>query len=238
MIPGDSKSKLEIMGMAHDLNNILATIMGYAEMIQEDLPDNSPLTDNTGNIISAVTRAKSITNQILAYDGIPGLNKLPVNINEILKETAGYVLSILPAEIRLDLDIPGTPVPVFAEPTQLFRVFLNLMTNGVRSMERKGGILYLGVRIAERDLAKSLIMREIYADDYVVITFKDTGCGMDDKMIRKIFKPFFTTKETRKGTGLGLSVVREIVTDLAGEVRVSSKLNEGSVFDIYLPVYK
>lgn len=226
-----------IAGIAHDLNNILTTIAGYAEMLQEDLPWDSPGNAKAVKIIQALSRAKSLVNQILIFGRHTKKDKIIVNVNDILIEITGFVNAALPPEISLNSDIPQIRIPVFADPLQLYRIFLNLMTNAVASMEEKGGILDIGVRIVDGDEAKSLINRDVVSEYYVIITFKDTGCGIDTALKGRIFEPYFTTREGM-GTGLGLSVVREIINDLDGRIFVSSKEKQGSVFEIYLPVYK
>lgn len=231
-------SGIKAAGIAHDLNNILATISGYAEMILEDLPKDSPLKENASRILAAIIRARSLTDKMLDSGNHNGHEKIQVNVNEILMETLDLVGPALPDFIKVKSDISESKVNVLADPIQLFRVFLNLITNAVQSMENMGGTLYTGLRVLDSSKVKSLIRREITADNYALVTFKDTGRGMDASLMQKIFDPFFTTREAGKGTGLGLSVVREIVTGMEGEILVSSKENEGSVFDLYLPVFK
>jgi signal transduction histidine kinase len=226
------------VGIVHDLNSILATISGYAEMLQEDLPKDPQFTEKTAKILTAVSKARSLTGQILDFRKHSDQEKTSVNIIEILEETLDFIRPALPPDIMINSDIPGISISVYAETTQLFRMFLNLVTNAVHSMEDRGGTLFAGVKVLESRKVKSLIKRNIVADEYVVVTFKDTGYGIDGSLITKIFDPFFTTREAGEGTGLGLSVVKGIVTEMDGEIIVSSKENEGSVFDIYLPISK
>jgi signal transduction histidine kinase len=226
------------VGIAHDLNSILATISGYAEMLQEDLPKDSQSKEKTAKILTAVSKARSLTDQILDFRKHSDQEKISVNIIDILEETLDFIKPALPPDIMISSDIPGISISVFAETTQLFRMFLNLVTNAVHSMEERGGTLRVSVKVLEGSKVKSLIKRNIIADYYVVVTFKDTGYGMNGSLITRIFDPFFTTREGCEGTGLGLSVVKGIVTELDGDIVVSSKENEGSVFDVYLPVLK
>jgi signal transduction histidine kinase/PAS domain-containing protein len=223
-------------GIAHDFNNILATISGYSEMLQEDLPRDSELSDKVGKIQLAVKKAQSITNQILTFSRHVEQEKVLINVAEVLKETIGFVKSSIPSNIALKSRIPKMNAVVLADPTQLFRVFLNLMTNAIQAMEEDGGTLFVKIEVVEREFVKHELNKDIKADKYVLMTFKDTGEGMEPSLIGRIFEPFFTTREVGKGTGLGLSVIHGIITEMEGEILVSSKKKEGSVFLIYLPL--
>jgi len=223
-------------GIAHDFNNILATISGYSEMLIEDLPEGSDMTEKVAKIQIAVQKARSITNQILTFSRQVEQEKVNVSVSKILKETIGFVKSAVPANIVIRSRIPLTGSNVYADPTQLFRVFLNLMTNAIQSMEEKGGTLSVNMAVVEGKLVKHELNKDIVADEYVLLTFKDTGKGMEPSLMARIFEPFFTTREVGKGTGLGLSVIHGIVTEMEGEILVSSKKEKGSVFYVYLPV--
>jgi two-component system cell cycle sensor histidine kinase/response regulator CckA len=225
-------------GIAHDFNNILATISGYSEMLQDDLPKNSESSDKVSKIQTAVKKAQSITNQILTFSRQVEQEKVLINVAEVLKETFGFVKSSIPANIILKSRIPKMKANVLADPTQLFRVFLNLMTNAIQAMEEEGGTLSVDIAVVRREFVKDELNKGILADEYVLLTFKDTGEGMDPSLIGRIFEPFFTTREVGKGTGLGLSVIHGIITEMEGEIIVSSKKKEGSEFLIYLPVSK
>ena len=128
-------------GIAHDFNNILATISGYSEMLHDDLPKNSDLSEKVSKIMGAVKKAQSITNQILTFSRHVEQEKVLINVSEVLKETIGFVKSSIPSNIVLLSRIPKLEANVLADPTQLFRVFLNLMTNAIQAMEENGGTL-------------------------------------------------------------------------------------------------
>jgi signal transduction histidine kinase/CheY-like chemotaxis protein len=225
-------------GIAHDFNNILATISGYSEMLHDDLPKNSDMSEKVGKIQMAVKKAQSITNQILTFSRHVEQEKVLINVAEVLKETIGFVKSSIPSNIVLKSRITKMNVDVLADPTQLFRVFLNLMTNAIQSMEENGGVLTVGIDVVEREFVQHELNKDIVADEYALLMFKDTGEGMDPSLIGRIFEPFFTTREVGKGTGLGLSVIHGIITEMEGEIVVSSKKEKGSVFSVYLPVSK
>jgi len=225
-------------GIAHDFNNILAIISGYSEILREDLPKDSHLSESVSRIQNAVVKAQSIVNQILTFSRHIEQEKIQVNVAEVLKETIGFVKSSIPSNITVKNRISDRNANVLADPTQLFRVFLNLMTNAIQSMEETGGTLSVSVEVAlGKDLQHDL-NKDIVADEYVILTFADTGKGMEQSVIERIFEPFFTTREVGKGTGLGLSVIHGIITELEGEILVSSNMEKGSNFYVYLPVVK
>jgi two-component system, cell cycle sensor histidine kinase and response regulator CckA len=225
-------------GIAHDFNNILATISGYSEMLQQDLPKESDLSDMVSKIQGAVKKAQSITSQILTFSRHVEQEKVLIDVSAVLKETIGFVKSSIPSNITLNSKLPETEAIVLADPTQLFRVFLNLMTNAIQSMEENGGTLTVNLDVVLKDFVQHELNKDILADEYAMLTFKDTGVGMEPSLIGRIFEPFFTTREVGKGTGLGLSVIHGIITEMEGEIVVSSKLEMGSVFNVYLPVTK
>lgn len=225
-------------GIAHDFNNILTTISGYSEMLQEDLPGESPESEKVSRIQGAVKKAQSIIKQILTFSRHVEQEKIRVKVSEVLVETIGFISSSVPGNISVENSIKEADAEVLADPTQLFRVFLNMMTNAVQSMEKTGGTLSVNMEVVDGKSVKSELNRDIVADEYILIAFKDTGKGMEPSIIERIFEPFFTTREVGKGIGLGLSVIHGIIAELEGEILVSSKREKGTTFYIYLPVSK
>jgi signal transduction histidine kinase len=223
-------------GIAHDFNNILATISGYSELLQEDLPNASPSYQNVVKIQMAVTKARSLVNQMLTFSRQVEQDKVIVNVYDVLKETIGFIKSAAPENVTVKSNIRKKNAPVFADPTQLFRIFLNLLTNAIQSLEERKGIVSVKLELVSGKKVSDELNKKIVADEYVLITFRDTGKGMDPSLIRRIFEPFFTTREVGKGSGMGLSVVHGIVSEMGGEVLVSSEKGKGSVFYVYLPV--
>ncbi|MCJ7449040.1 MAG: ATP-binding protein [Bacteroidales bacterium] len=223
-------------GIAHDFNNIMATISGYSELLLDTLPPSSPSSEKVAKILSAVSKGRSITNQILAFSRQDRQEKIPVSVYEVLKETMGFIKSTAPSDIKVKGNIRKIDAYVLADPTQLFRIFLNLMTNAVQSMEEKGGVLNVNLALVEGKIVQKELNKAEVADEYILITFRDTGMGMDSSLLTRIFEPFFTTREVGKGSGFGLSVVYGIVSEMGGEILVSSRKQKGSLFCIYLPV--
>jgi PAS domain S-box-containing protein len=224
-------------GIAHDFNNILATISGYSELLIEDLPGHSSSSEKVSKILAAVNKARSLTNQILTFSRQVEQEKVQVSVYEVLRETIGFVKSAVPPGVTIRSNYRDKQKFVFADPTQLFRVFLNLLTNAIQALEDKKGTITVTLSIEEGKKVRGDHSKVIVADEYVLVTIRDTGKGMDQSLLRRVFEPFFTTREVGKGSGLGLSVVHGIVSEMDGSILVSSEKGKGSIFYIYLPVY-
>ena len=225
-------------GIAHDFNNVLVTISGYAEMLHDDLFYDSELSEKVNKILEAVAKAQSIANKILTLGHQLGQEKVPVNVFEVISETIGFVKSSIPENIIVKCYIRLKNVNVLADPTQLFRLFLNLIVNAIRATEQTGGTISVNMNVIKGKLPKHELNKEIADREYILIIFKDTGTGIEASNMSRIFEPFFTTREAGNGAGLGLSVTHSIISELDGEILVSSKLGKGSVFKVYLPLFK
>ncbi|SDU36192.1 response regulator [Desulfobacula phenolica] len=224
-------------GIAHDFNNILFPLIGFAELLKEDIPPSSNLNESVDEILHAASRAKDLIKQILSFSRQMDQVTTQTKIQTILKEATKLSKSIIPSTITITQDIDNNCKPVLADPTQVHQLIMNLVTNAFHAMQDSGGIL--SVILKERPFTASpLSGRNISPKRFVCLTIKDTGVGMDKSILNKIFDPYFTTKGLNKGTGLGLSVVHGIVKKLKGEIIVNSIPGKGTVFDIYLPVYQ
>jgi CheY-like chemotaxis protein len=205
-------------------------------MLLEEIPKSTPSAEKVTKILSAIKKARSLTDQILTFSRQVDQEKIPVSVAEVLKETIGFIKSVKPENIIVKEDIVNTDVHVHADPTQLFRVFLNLITNAFQAMEEKGGSVFVKLAVVDANVVRHDLSKSIVADEYALVTVEDTGEGMEQSVMDRIFEPYFTTRETGKGTGLGLSVVHGIVSEMEGEILISSKKNKGSLFSVYLPV--
>ncbi|HNW56782.1 MAG TPA: ATP-binding protein [Bacteroidales bacterium] len=223
-------------GLAHDFNNILATISGYSELLQEDMAKSSSSFQKVKKIQIAVSKARSLVNQMLTFSRQVEQEKVIVKVNDVLKETIGFIKSAAPGNVTVRSRIPKKNAPVYADPTQLFRIFLNLLTNAIQALEERKGTISVNLSCLSGKKVQARLDKKIVADEYALITITDTGKGMDPSLLRRIFEPFFTTREVGKGSGMGLSVVYGIVTEIGGEVLVSSVKGKGSVFYVYLPL--
>jgi PAS domain S-box-containing protein len=221
-------------GIAHDFNNVLGGILGYAELLVENAPPGSPLKRYADNVLTGASRASGLVGQILSYSRSQRGKRVPVDFGRIVAETLELVRGSLAAGIRLEVELPATPLFVIGDPTQLHQLTMNLCTNAAHAMSGTG-TLRLNLSPADVAAERALAHTTLHAGAYARLTVEDTGCGMDEATLGRIFEPFFTTKEVGKGTGLGLSLVYGIVTDSAGAIDVTSAPGHGSRFAIYLP---
>ncbi|MFH2066159.1 MAG: response regulator [Pseudomonadota bacterium] len=223
-------------GIAHDFNNILAAIMGYSELAQDELPKGSRVRSHFDEIHKASIRAKELVHQILTISRQDEYEKYPAQIHLIMKEVVKLMRATLPASIEIKTEIVKCR-SVLADATQIHQVLMNLCTNAYHAMSDTGGILELSLREVQFEF--SIIVGEIMLlpGDYVEIAVQDSGHGIDEKTIGRIFDPYFTTKPKEKGTGLGLSIVYSIIQQHNGAIRVQSKVGKGTVFQTFLPVY-
>ncbi|GEM_PF-5418603 len=222
-------------GVVHDFNNLIAVISGYAQLLNEELPCDSPMAGKIRKIILAAERARGLTEKMLGTGNQKGDIKDRVNINALLGEAVDMVSNLTSRNISFKINIPDEHYMVEADPGQLLRVFHNLLTNAVRSMKVKGGILSVSSDIAGEDKLRGIAEMEQESGKVIHIKISDTGYGIDRSQISNIFDPYYSRYEKVKGTGLGLYIVKRIIDEISGQIYVSTKKNIGTSFDIYLP---
>jgi PAS domain S-box-containing protein len=222
-------------GIAHDFNNILFPIMGYSEMLFEDLPAESPEYIKVQKIYKAAYRAKELTMQILTFSRQAEQEPRSVQFQLIVKEVLKLLRSSIPKDIEIIQNIKPGLKPVFADPTKLHQIIMNLCTNAFHAVQESGG--QFEVRLDEVEINTDAILGNpgLRSGEYVHLSVSDTGYGIDKEILPMIFDPYFTTKENGKGTGLGLSVTYGIVKDLNGDIKVYSEPGKGTTFHVYLP---
>ncbi len=223
-------------GIAHDFNTILTTIYGYSEMSLEGLDISSEAYSSIRKIVQAVGRARSLTNQILTFSRQIGQERINVKVADILLETTDFIRPTVPETISLVEKLNQPDVCVSADPTQLYRVFLNLINNAIQAMDGSGGKLTVSLDICSGERISELRPGKKRFTEYAVISFSDTGPGMDEGMAERIFEPFFTGRKGGRGTGLGLSVVYGIISEVDGEITVRSKKGQGTTIDVLIPI--
>ena len=222
-------------GIAHDFNNILFPVVGYCEILLEELANDERLRRYVQIILDSTKRGAQLVRQILAFSRQTQSDKVTVHVQEIIREVLALVRHSIPASIEIKTDIDATCEPVMADPGQIHQLLMNLITNANHAMAGASGALKIGLQgtdIGPDNLPEPDLAPGRYVDLYV----SDTGAGMEAAVINKIFDPFFTTKEVGKGTGLGLSVSYGIIREHGGAIQVTSAPGRGSVFHVYLPV--
>jgi PAS domain S-box-containing protein len=231
--------KMEAMGtlsggIAHDFNNILSAILGYTEIIRSKI-EQPALRRHLQQILTACDRAKNLIGQILTFSRTVEQKKSPIDMASITKEALELLRASIPSTIKILSEIDPGAHTVFADPTQIHQVLINLCTNASQAMRERGGLLEVNLGNFEITPQNSLPDPNLGPGPYVKLTVSDTGTGIAPEIVHRIFDPFFTTKKIGEGTGLGLSVVYGIVRGCRGAVAVQSKPGVGSVFSVYLP---
>jgi len=225
-------------GIAHDFNNILGIILGYADLELLEFVGSDESRDRVEHIRKAALRARDLVRQILAFSRTHELERGPLQLGPILKEVLKLLRSALPStiEIRRKIDLADDYGDLItADATQIHQVLMNLCTNAGHAMREKGGILDVSMSNVHFGPHDSARPPELPPGLYVRICVSDTGCGMDDKVMERIFEPYFTTKGVGEGTGMGLSVVHGIVRGHEGAITVVSELGAGSTFCVFFP---
>jgi PAS domain S-box-containing protein len=225
-------------GIAHDFNNILTAISGNVSLAVGDLPGDHPVQEALTEIDVAVKRATDLVRQILTFSRHQESKRQPIRIEEVTDEALQLLRATLPSMIRIETHYAQDLPEIFADPTQLHQVVMNLGTNALHAMEPNGGTLCIHAECVTESGRKMAGATELRAATYVKLEVSDTGAGMDADTLERIFDPFFTTREPGGGTGLGLSVVHGIVKGHEGAIHVRSIPAGGSCFSIYLPAVK
>jgi PAS domain S-box-containing protein len=224
-------------GIAHDFNNILSAIIGYTQMAQSKLPQESPVQYSLSAVLKAGSRATELVKQILAFSRQTDQVKVPVDVTLCVKETLKLLRPSLPTtiEISCEISVPHVRATVLADPTEIQQVLMNLCTNASHAMRPRGGVL--SVKLSEVAADDLFLSRhpDLRMATYVCLAISDTGFGMDAALMERIFDPYFTTKGLGEGTGLGLAVALGIVKSYGGAITVDSELEKGSTFTIFLP---
>jgi len=222
-------------GIAHDFNNILGIIVGNAELAMSDIPEWHPARRNLEEILTSSIRARDIVKQILAFSRQSPQEMKPVRISPIIKESLKLLRSSIPTTIAIHQSISSESDTVLANPVQIHQVLINLCINAVHAMEERGGVLEVGLEDVELDSGDAIQYHDLPSGKYVKLTVSDTGKGIEAMLLKRIFDPYFTTKDVGKGSGMGLSVVHGIVKSHGGCVTVNSEPGRGTVFNVLFP---
>jgi two-component system cell cycle sensor histidine kinase/response regulator CckA len=221
-------------GVAHDFNNMLTAILGYSELLTEQIGPDKPIGQDLRAIVTAAERAAALTRQLLAFSRKQVLAMTPLDLTRVVRDVEPMLRRLIGEQIVIKTVLADDLDAVMADATQLDQVLMNLAVNARDAMPR-GGVVTIETRNAELDQRYVLTHTGARAGAYAMLSVGDSGIGMSREVQAKIFEPFFTTKERGRGTGLGLAAVYGIVKQLGGYVSVESEPERGSTFKIYLP---
>lgn len=238
------QQRLQIMGtmtggIAHEFNNFLTPIMGYAELLMMELPEGSEEQDSAKEIYEASEKAKDVVRQIssLSRKNVETVYK-NISIKKFMTRAERMMESVCTPLIHMESEFCVDDEMILGNATQLNQVLLNVCVNSVHAIGKNQGNIRISCHSEEKEkLAQGVIekLSDVWKK-YIHIQVKDNGCGMDKETLRQIFDPFFTTKKGGEGTGLGLALAEQIITSHKGYIYAESKKGEGSTFHIYLPV--
>ncbi|HEX4452589.1 MAG TPA: response regulator [Kofleriaceae bacterium] len=220
-------------GLAHDMNNVLAAIMGLAGNLAEDIDDRAAATD-LAQIVREAERGAELTRGLLTFSRRGQYRKEVLPIGAILDDVVTILGRTLPKAIEIEKQVRHADACVEGDPTQFQQALLNLGINAADAMNGKGHLLMRAETVEMREPIAGLL--SLPPGNYARLTVVDTGSGMDEKTRARVFEPFFTTKPMGKGTGLGLALVWGVAAKALGTVTVDSELNKGTTFSIYLPL--
>lgn len=216
-------------GIAHDFNNLLTPILIYAEGLRSYFADGSVESSQVLQILAAANRAKELVRQILTFGRESHeLERQPTAVAPVIQDTLQLLRASVPKQIHFEVSVDGECGTVEADPSELYQILSNLCTNACQAMPA-GGTLRVSaseIMLEHTDLPNGL---------YVQLMVQDTGSGIADDILERIFDPFFSTKPAGEGTGLGLSVVHGAVAGLGGRIDVQSHVGKGTTFVVYLP---
>ena len=222
-------------GIAHDFNNLLTPIMGYAEMVASAMPNNDPLAPKLAGIIAASHKAKALTQQLLSFGRRPSVPAEVVDLNEIIVSFNTILRRTIRESIRIDLALDPEGAFIKGDLSQIEQIILNMTVNAQDAFEGTHGRIHIETCRIWMDGENARLHPGMLPGEYVLLSFRDNGCGMSPEVINHIFEPFFTTKRVGHGTGLGLATVYGIVKQHNAHIAVTSQLGEGSTFNIYFP---
>ena len=221
-------------GIAHEFNNMLTVITGTIEILADAVKDNPPLATITTLISEAADRGAALTSSLLSFARKQSLEPVEIDVNDLVDELARLLRATFDKKIEITTVLAGDAWPALVDRGQLSSALLNLAINSRDAMPG-GGSLALTTRNVVLGVREAAAVGAGYAGDYVEIEVADSGTGMSQAVLGRIFDPFFSTKDVGKGTGLGLSMVFGFVKQSGGGIDVSSEENRGTTFKIYLP---
>jgi signal transduction histidine kinase/ActR/RegA family two-component response regulator len=226
-----------VSGVAHDFNNILSAIIGFADMASRRLHKSEFVEMSLHQVLTSAHRARDLVARLLSFGRPREHERRAVWLSEVTTEVAELLRASMPPGIHLDLDIAPDCAPILADSSQIHQVVLNLGTNAYQSMKHSGGRLSISVTNLSLDGESAAAFVNISPGSYVQLCVSDTGPGIPAEIQDQIFDPYFTTKAKGEGTGLGLATVGTIVASLDGAITFDSTPQKGTTFRLLFPAH-
>ncbi|MFC1816652.1 response regulator [Thermodesulfobacteriota bacterium] len=222
-------------GIAHEFNNVLAIILGNAELAMFDITNSNPAKEYFGEIQSAALRGKDVVSQILSFARKSISKRKPVQIGPAIRGTLKLIRASIPTTIAIRPNISCESETVMADSTQINQILMNLCANARDAMKEEGGVLEVKLKNTILDERSATRYEGLMPGNYVKLIVTDNGTGIDSSIIARIFEPYFTTKSLAEGTGMGLAVAHGIVKSHDGAIRVQSELGRGTTVEVLFP---
>lgn len=223
--------------VAHDLNNVLAAIIGFSEMTLDHRSEGSRRRLHAKRVLDAAMRGRELVSQLLAFARDTAEERKPVRLNSVIRETVRMLRASMPTTISIRMDLRRRSAVVLGHAVQVQQVLMNLAMNAAYAMKENGGVLTIGLT-GFRHTGWTKGLAGMMPGQYAKLVVSDTGRGIPPAAMGMIFDPFFTTGKEGEGVGLGLYVVKEIVTRYGGYITMESEEGKGSVCTVYFPIIK
>ncbi|MGE3512154.1 MAG: sensor histidine kinase [Vicinamibacterales bacterium] len=237
--PSTAAQRMEALGrlaggVAHDFNNVLMVISGYAEMLAQTVGEDPDSKEAVQTILEATERAGTLTRQLLLFSRRQSVAPVDVPLADAVRSLEEMLRRLVPEDLTLRIVGGGSDLLARVDPALLDQVVVNLVANARDAMPG-GGVLTVAVTGVEHDTFVDASGEEAPSGRYVCLSVSDTGAGLDAAIRDRIFEPFFTTKTAGKGTGLGLATVFGIVKGSGGFITVDSAAGRGTTFEVHFP---
>lgn len=221
-------------GIAHDFNNLLGGILGYASLLLSDIDENHPFYNDLQTIASTTKKAAELTNHLLAFARGGKYRVSTLSVNQIIHEVITALTHATDRTITVETTLDDNLWPVRGDYEQIYQVIYNIGINAAQAMT-KGGVIQISTANFQMEKTFSRQQLEIPPGTYVRVTITDTGSGMDEKTLSRVFEPFFTTRPAGQGTGMGLSVAYGVIRNHGGAIQVHSEKDHGTRVTFFLP---
>jgi|GEM_PF-5543395 signal transduction histidine kinase/ActR/RegA family two-component response regulator len=223
-------------GIAHDFNNILQIIMGNTDLLKRRAMPDPRVQDRLNRIEEAAERGRNLVEQILTFSRRRGAPLKAISLGKTIAEAMKFIRNTWPASLELKVELTGADGTIIADEGLIYQILVNLCANARDAMKEEGGTLSVScqkVGVGAELLDRMPVLKN---GEHVRLRASDTGEGIENDVLDRVFDPFYTTKEVGEGSGLGLAVVYGIVGELGGAIDVVTKVGEGTQFDLYFPL--